>query len=144
LSEVALHKARPFLGICIGMQLLATRGLEFGETPGLGWVPGDVREIAPCDTSLKVPHMGWNTIEIVRPHALLAGISDGSSGEHAYFVHSFHLEASDKANVIARADYGGAITAAVARDNIVGTQFHPEKSQTLGLRLLANFLKWSV
>lgn len=143
LDEVVKRRARPFLGICVGMQLLATRGLEFGETPGLGWIAGDVAQIAPADLGLKVPHMGWNTIDVVQPHPVLDGIAHGPDGLHAYFVHSFHLNAADPATVVATADYGGAITAAVARDTIVGTQFHPEKSQRLGLRLLANFLRWS-
>ncbi len=144
--EHCVHKrGQPFLGICVGMQLLATRGLEFGETPGLGWIAGDVRAIKPCDPALKVPHMGWNTIDVPdpgRPHKLLADIATGAAGLHAYFVHSFHLAAADKAAVAAVADYGGPVTAMVARDNIAGTQFHPEKSQALGLQLIANFLTW--
>jgi imidazole glycerol-phosphate synthase subunit HisH len=144
--EHAVHKrARPFLGICVGMQLMATRGLEFGETPGLGWIAGEVRAIQPSDPALKVPHMGWNTIEVpdpLAPHALLAGIATGPTGLHAYFVHSFHLAAGDPATVMAVADYGGAVTAMVGQDNIAGTQFHPEKSQALGLKLIANFLTW--
>ena len=124
------------------MQLLATRGLEFGETPGLGWIAGDVTAIRPRDPALKVPHMGWNTLDVVRPHALLDGIATGPNGLHAYFVHSFHLAATDPATVVATADYGGPVTAMVGRDNIAGTQFHPEKSQALGLKLIANFLQW--
>ncbi len=140
-TAVGRH-ARPFLGICVGMQLLATRGLEFGETPGLGWIAGDVTAIRPRDLALKVPHMGWNTLDVVRPHALLDGIATGPNGLHAYFVHSFHLAATDPATVVATADYGGPVTAMVGRDNIAGTQFHPEKSQALGLKLIANFLQW--
>ncbi len=142
LEDAVRRRGRPFLGICVGMQLLATRGLEFGETPGLGWITGDVRQIVPTDAALKVPHMGWNTIDVARPHALLDGIATGTKGLHAYFVHSFHLAAAEAATVVATADYGGSVTAMVARDNIAGTQFHPEKSQTLGLALIANFLKW--
>ena len=144
--EHAVHtRGQPFLGICVGMQLMATRGLEFGETPGLGWIAGDVQAIKPSDPALKVPHMGWNTIDIrdpARPHALLAGITTGPTGQHAYFVHSFHLAATDPATVVAVADYGGPVTAMVARGNIAGTQFHPEKSQALGLKLITNFLSW--
>ncbi len=134
--------AKPFLGICVGMQLLADRGLEFGETKGFGRIGGDVCKIVPDDPSLKIPHMGWNTIDVVRKHPVLEGIRTGPDGLHAYFVHSFHLAAKDAGNVVALADYGGPLTAMVARDNIVGTQFHPEKSQALGLALLTNFLKW--
>ncbi len=135
-------KGRPFLGICVGMQLMAERGLEFETTQGLGWIGGDVRAIEPADASLKVPHMGWNTLSVRRDHALLAGIPTGPSGLHAYFVHSYHLAAADPADVIAEADYGGPVTAMVGRANMVGTQFHPEKSQALGLALIANFLAW--
>lgn len=143
LNEAVIAKGRPFLGICVGMQLLATRGLEFETAEGLGWIPGDVVEIKPHDPSLKIPHMGWNTIDEVRPHPLLEGIDTGPRGLHAYFVHSYQLKPSDPAHVIATTDYGGAITAIVGRDNIVGTQFHPEKSQTLGLEFIANFLDWA-
>ncbi len=144
LAEFAHARARPFLGICVGMQLLATRGLEFGETPGLGWIDGEVRLIEPDDPALKVPHMGWNTIHLCRPHPLLDGVATGSSGLHAYFVHSYHFVPKAENDVVATTDYGGAVTAMVARGNIAGTQFHPEKSQVLGLTLLANFLKWRV
>lgn len=144
LQSFAIEQGKPFLGICVGMQLMATRGLEFGETAGLGWIDGDVTAIAPNDAALKVPHMGWNTLTASRPHALLDGIQLGPNGRHAYFVHSFHLLARDPGTVISTSDYGGPITAMVGRDNIVGTQFHPEKSQVLGLRLLTNFLNWSV
>lgn len=142
LHDVVARGGRPFLGICVGMQLMATRGLEFGETPGLGWIPGDVTAIKPVDPTLKIPHMGWNTLTVRREHALLDGIQVGADGLHAYFVHSYHLAAVDPAHVIAESDYGGAVTAMVGRDNIAGTQFHPEKSQTLGLRLIGNFLRW--
>jgi glutamine amidotransferase len=134
-----IGEGAPFLGICVGQQMMATRGLEHGETPGFDWIPGDVVRIAPADPGLKVPHMGWNALEIARPHAVLAGIA---SGDHAYFVHSYHLVPADPAHRIATVDHGGPITAAVARDNLFGTQFHPEKSQATGLRLIANFLAW--
>ena len=144
LEEFAIQRGKPFLGICVGMQLMATRGLEFGETAGLGWIDGDVVAIKPDDPELKVPHMGWNTLTAHRPHELLVGIPLGRDGAHAYFVHSFHLVARDHKALIATSDYGGPITAMVGRENIAGTQFHPEKSQVLGLRLLANFLTWSI
>ncbi|MGO4387730.1 imidazole glycerol phosphate synthase subunit HisH [Microvirga sp. 2YAF29] len=133
---------RPFLGICVGMQLMATRGLEHTTSYGLDWIHGDVKPIAPSDPTLKIPHMGWNTLTQNRPHALLEGISTGPDGLHAYFVHSYALSPTDASDVIATADYGGPVTAIVGRDNIVGTQFHPEKSQALGLKLIANFLRW--
>ncbi len=133
---------RPFLGICVGMQLLATRGLEYATTAGLGWIPGDVGPIRPGDPTLKIPHMGWNTLRAEREHALLAGIPTGEGGLHAYFVHSYALMPDRPGDVVARADYGGPIAAMVARDNVAGTQFHPEKSQRLGLALVANFLAW--
>ncbi len=142
LVDTVRRKGRPFLGICVGMQLMATRGLEFGETAGLGWIAGDVVAIEPTDPALKIPHMGWNTLELLRPHPLLAGMATGPDGLHAYFVHSFHLAARDAADVVARTDYGGRVTAIVARENMAGTQFHPEKSQQLGLGLLGNFLTW--
>jgi glutamine amidotransferase len=141
--EWAVRKAgRPFLGICVGMQLMATRGLEFVETPGFGWIPGDVRAIEPNDAALKIPHMGWNTLNVLSAHPLLSGIKTGCDGLHAYFVHSFHLVSSTRRVVVAETDYGGPVTAMVADGNTAGTQFHPEKSQTLGLQLLANFLGW--
>ena len=142
LDEFAHQRSRPFLGICVGMQLMASRGLEFGVTEGLDWIKGDVALIEPDDPSLKVPHMGWNTLTVRRPHPLLEGIEVGRDGQHAYFVHSYHLKAHQPGEIIATAQYGGAITAMVARGNIAGTQFHPEKSQKLGLKLLANFLDW--
>jgi imidazole glycerol-phosphate synthase subunit HisH len=135
-------RGRPFLGICVGAQLMAERGLEFRTTPGFGWIKGDVKIIEPSDAGLKIPHMGWNTLQVINTHPLLAGIDTGNGGLHAYFVHSFHLAVADRSTLVAEADYGGPITAMVGVDNIAGTQFHPEKSQTLGLRLIANFLKW--
>lgn len=140
LRDAVETKAKPFLGICVGMQLMAERGLEHGVTPGFGWIGGDVIRIEPGDAGAKIPHMGWNTLEPLRTHALLNGLSLGPDGLHAYFVHSYHL-ASAK-DVLARTDYFGPVTAMVGRDNLVGTQFHPEKSQTLGLKLIANFLRW--
>jgi glutamine amidotransferase len=133
---------RPFLGICVGMQLMAERGREYEVTEGLGWIAGEVDRITPADPELKIPHMGWNTLDTARPHPLLDGIAVGPSGLHAYFVHSFHLKPAQRADLVAEADYGGPVTAIVGRDTMVGTQFHPEKSQRLGLRLIANFLKW--
>jgi imidazole glycerol-phosphate synthase subunit HisH len=135
-------QGRPFLGICVGMQLMAERGREYEVTPGLGWIPGEVDRIAPSDPNLKIPHMGWNTLNAMRPHPLLDGIAVGPQGLHAYFVHSFHLQPSERSDLVAQADYGGAVTAIVGRDTAVGTQFHPEKSQRLGLKLIANFLQW--
>jgi glutamine amidotransferase len=141
-EEAAIAKGRPFLGICVGMQLMSERGLEKTVTRGLGWIAGDVKEITPSDPALKIPQIGWNTIDVTRPHPLFSGIETGAKGLHAYFVHSYHLEAKNPAEVLATADYGGPVTAAVARDNLAGTQFHPEKSQALGLALITNFLKW--
>ena len=143
LDEAVTKKAKPFLGICVGMQLLASVGREKTETKGLGWIDGAVQKIVPDDPALKVPHMGWNTLTLDRPHPLFEGIKTGPDGLHAYFVHSYHFVLDDPAHRIATADYGGPITAAVGRDNIFGTQFHPEKSQALGLALIANFLKWA-
>ncbi len=142
LHECVQIKGRPFLGICVGMQLMAERGLEFGTTQGLGWIAGEVHPITPSDTTLKIPHMGWNTLTALQPHELLDGIAIGPGGLHAYFVHSYHLVARDRDVVVAETDYGGPITAIVAKGTVAGTQFHPEKSQTLGLKLLANFLRW--
>ncbi len=142
LNDVVRKNGRPFLGICVGMQLMATRGLEFGDTPGLDWIAGDVTAIHPNDPALKIPHMGWNTLVVSRSHELLNGITTGPNGLHAYFVHSYHLHTTTRDAVIAETDYGGPVTAMVAKDTMVGTQFHPEKSQTLGLKLIANFLKW--
>jgi glutamine amidotransferase len=142
LEEAVRNRGRPFLGICVGAQLLATRGLEHEVVAGLAWIPGDVAPIKPRDPGLKIPHMGWNTLDAKSSHPLLDGVRTGPSGLHAYFVHSYQLYADDPRDVVATADYGGPLTAVVARDNIAGTQFHPEKSQTLGLSLIANFLKW--
>jgi imidazole glycerol-phosphate synthase subunit HisH len=142
LEEAVRERGKPFLGICVGLQLMAERGLEHGLTPGLGWIAGEVRPIAPADPSLKIPHMGWNTLDIARRHALLEGIPTGETGLNAYFVHSYHLVPTGSATLVATTDYGGPITAFVAKDNMAGSQFHPEKSQKLGLALIANFLKW--
>ncbi|KRS12896.1 imidazole glycerol phosphate synthase subunit HisH [Roseovarius atlanticus] len=140
IEEAVLTGGRPFMGICIGMQMLATRGLEYSETDGFDWIAGTVAPIAPSDPSMKVPHMGWNDLVIDTPHPVLDGIK---TGDHAYFVHSYHFEVSDHAQRIAHVEYGGAVTAVVGRDTIVGTQFHPEKSQATGLRIIRNFLTWA-
>jgi len=142
IEDQTIRAGKPFLGICVGMQLMAERGLEHGETPGFGWLPGAVRLIEPADPSLKIPHMGWNTLEATARHPLLAGIPLGPGGLHAYFVHSYHLVAEHAEDVVAVSDHGGAVTAMAARENLAGTQFHPEKSQALGLALIANFLAW--
>jgi glutamine amidotransferase len=142
LEETVRKQGRPFLGICVGMQLMAERGREYVVTPGLGWIGGEVDRITPNDARLKIPHMGWNTLNENLHHPLLDNIRTGPDGLHAYFVHSFHLNAADRSDVVAQADYGGPVTAIVARDTVAGTQFHPEKSQRLGLALIANFLKW--
>jgi len=136
------RQGRPFLGICVGMQLMAERGREYEVMPGLGWIAGEVDRITPSDPSLKIPHMGWNTLNVVEPHELIEDLPLGPQGLHAYFVHSFELKPSGRSDLIAQAEYGGAVTAIVGRDTVVGTQFHPEKSQRLGLKLIANFLKW--
>lgn len=167
LEEMVLHQKRPFLGICVGMQLMSTEGHEHGVTKGLGWIEGKVVPIKPNDPHLKIPHMGWNTLKVNitgsnaetggrteeaatvsnetenNPHPVLNDISLGSDGLHAYFVHSYHFEVENPAHRLLVTDYGGEITAMVGRDNIIGTQFHPEKSQTLGLKLISNFLKWN-
>jgi glutamine amidotransferase len=142
LEEAVRQNGRPFFGICVGMQLLAERGLEYEVKEGLGWIGGEVDRITPSDPDLKIPHMGWNTLNVARPHPLLEGLNFGPQGRHAYFVHSYQLKPSNRADLVAEADYGGPVTAVVARDNIVGTQFHPEKSQKLGLALITNFLRW--
>jgi glutamine amidotransferase len=142
LRDVVEKKARPFLGICVGMQLMSSRGLEKTITEGLGWIEGDVVLMTPDDPDLKIPQIGWNTLELQAPHVLFDGIPTGEAGLHAYFVHSYHLAAKNPEDVVATAGYGGPVTAFVARKNMAGAQFHPEKSQTLGLRLIANFLKW--
>ena len=139
LDECVIGRGRPFLGICVGMQLMASRGREFEDVAGLGWIPGEVVAIKPADPALKIPHMGWNELEPRRAHPVLAGIA---KGDHAYFVHSFEMRCEDAAHVLAATDYGGTLAAVVGRDNLVGTQFHPEKSQATGLRLIANFLGW--
>ena len=142
LTESIRGRGRPFLGICVGMQLMAERGREYEVVEGLGWIAGEVNRIAPRDAGLKVPHMGWNTLDRTRPHPLLEDIPVGPQGLHAYFVHSYHLEVAEHRDLVAEADYGGPVTAVVARDTMAGTQFHPEKSQRLGLQLIANFLRW--
>lgn len=143
LEEAVIEKAKPFLGICVGMQLMASRGLEHGVTEGFGWIEGDVSPIQPADPQLKIPHMGWNTLNLTGQHFVFDGIPTGADGLHAYFVHSYHLNASNRRDVLAHTDYGGPVVAVVARDNLIGTQFHPEKSQKLGLALIANFLRWN-
>jgi glutamine amidotransferase len=142
MTEAVRKKGRPFFGICVGMQLLAERGREYQVTEGLGWIKGEVDRITPKDPTLKIPHMGWNTLNSKRAHPLFEGISLGPQGLHAYFVHSYQLKPADRADLLAEADYGGPVTAALARDNLAGSQFHPEKSQRLGLALLSNFLRW--
>jgi imidazole glycerol-phosphate synthase subunit HisH len=142
LTEAVRRRGKPFLGICVGMQLMAERGREYEVTDGLGWIGGEVCRISPRDPGLKIPHMGWNTLDQRRPHPLFAGIPLGPNGLHAYFVHSYHLRVADGADLVADCDYGGPVTALVARDNYAGTQFHPEKSQKLGLAMIANFLNW--
>lgn len=142
LEERVIGHGVPYLGICVGMQLMAATGLEKGAHEGFGWIPGAVQMITPDDPALKIPHMGWNTLRFAQKHALFENIADGPDGLHAYFVHSYQLAATDPATVLATTDYGGPVTAAVGRDNMVGTQFHPEKSQKLGLTLIENFLRW--
>jgi len=140
LNEAVLVKARPFLGICVGMQLMAERGQEFDSHAGFGWIGGEVVPVTPGDPTLKVPHMGWNELVVRQPaHPVLAGLADGS---HAYFVHSFQFRCTDPGHCLATVDYGGPIAAVVGRDTLIGTQFHPEKSQAAGLRLIGNFLRW--
>jgi glutamine amidotransferase len=142
LEESVRRRGKPFLGICVGLQLMAERGLEHGLTPGLDWIEGEVRVIEPSDQSLKIPHMGWNTLRLAREHALFEGIPTGDRGLNAYFVHSYHLVPAREDALVATTDYAGPITAFVAKNNVAGSQFHPEKSQKLGLALIANFLKW--
>jgi imidazole glycerol-phosphate synthase subunit HisH len=139
LGESVIERGRPFLGICVGMQLMASWGREFEDVAGLGWIPGEVVAMKPADATLKIPHMGWNELEPVQAHPVLVGIA---KGDHAYFVHSFEMRCEHPAHVLATTEYGGRLTALVGRDNLVGTQFHPEKSQATGLRLIANFLGW--
>jgi glutamine amidotransferase len=143
IREVAEQKGRPFLGICVGMQLMSSRGLEKKVTDGFDWIEGDVKEITPSDPSLKIPQIGWNTIHVKHSHPLFDGITTGDDGLHAYFVHSYHLDAVRPDHVLATTDYGGPVTAAVINGNKAGTQFHPEKSQALGLALITNFLRWN-
>ncbi len=142
MTEAVRDKARPFFGICVGMQLMATQGKEYDTTPGLDWIAGDVEKISPRDENLKIPHMGWNTLDLVREHPVLEKLPFGDKGRHAYFVHSYHLKAANENDVVARADYGGPVTAIVAKDTMIGTQFYPQKSQRFGLALISNFLKW--
>ena len=139
LREAVERRAVPFLGICVGMQMLATLGHEYEETPGLGWVPGEIVKITPADPALPVPHMGWNDLVLHGAHPVLEGLK---TGDHAYFVHSWHMQVVDPAHLLAHADYGGPITAIVGTGTVIGTQFHPEKSQSAGLRLISNFLSW--
>ena len=141
-TEAVRNKARPFFGICVGMQLMATRGKEHVTTDGFNWIEGDVEKISPRDEKLKIPHMGWNTLDLIREHPVLEHLPLGPKGRHAYFVHSYQLNAVNDTDVVARADYGGPVTAIVAKDTAFGTQFHPEKSQRFGLALISNFLKW--
>ncbi len=139
LNESVIARGKPFLGICVGMQLMARDGREFGIHKGLGWIDGEVLPLTPSDSLLKIPHMGWNELAVVKPHPLFAGIKPGA---HAYFVHSFEMKPEVRDDLLATTDYGGPVTAAVGHGNMVGTQFHPEKSQEVGLRILANFLAW--
>ncbi|HEX4861577.1 MAG TPA: imidazole glycerol phosphate synthase subunit HisH [Rhizomicrobium sp.] len=139
LEEAVLRRGAPFLGICVGMQLLASVGREFGDHKGLGWIEGEVVRLAPSDGTLKIPHMGWNALSISRPHPVLTGIAPDAD---VYFVHSYAMHPAQPAHTLATCDYGGTFTAVAGRDNILGTQFHPEKSQAVGLALLRNFLKW--
>lgn len=143
IDEAVTRMGRPFLGICVGMQLMSTRGLEKTVTPGFDWIAGDVVEMTPDDPALRIPQIGWNTLDVARDHALLDGIRTGSAGYHAYFVHSYHLAVQRHEDIVATCAYGGPVSAIVARDNLAGTQFHPEKSQTLGLALIGNFLGWT-
>jgi len=143
LNERVIQGGTPFLGVCVGMQLMASEGREKTVTAGLGWIPGAVQFITPSDPALKVPHMGWNTIAITRAHPLFDRIQDGPDGLHAYFVHSYHLVPEDPGHLLATTDYGGPLTACIGRDNMFGAQFHPEKSQALGLQLIENFLRWT-
>jgi len=138
--EAVTARARPFFGICVGMQMMATTGHEYEETPGFDWVAGDIRKIAPSDPALKVPHMGWNDLVIDNPHPVLEGIA---TGDHAYFVHSYAMDVINSAERLAHVDYGGDVTAMIGRDTMIGTQFHPEKSQDAGLRMIGNFLRWA-
>ncbi len=142
LQESVIAQGKPFFGICVGMQMMADHGLEHGQHQGLGWISGQVEKIEPTDKSLKIPHMGWNTLNTITDHPVLNDIPLEENGQHAYFVHSYHFKTANRANDILETDYGGPVTAMVAKDNMIGTQFHPEKSQKMGLALIANFLKW--
>jgi glutamine amidotransferase len=142
LNEAVETSGRPFLGICVGMQLMSSRGLEKTTTEGFGWIKGDVMEIVPSDPTLKIPQIGWNTLALKKHHPLFDGIKTGDDGLHAYFVHSYHLAVENPDDLVATTTYGGAVTAFVAKGNTAGAQFHPEKSQTLGLALISNFLRW--
>lgn len=142
LDEQVLKSGRPFMGICVGMQLMSSCGMEKTITEGLGWITGDVTLMVPEDDTLKVPQIGWNTLDLKRDHPLFSNIRTGENGLHAYFVHSYQLVCQNPDELLATTDYGGPVTAAVIRDNMFGTQFHPEKSQRLGLQLIANFLEW--
>jgi imidazole glycerol-phosphate synthase subunit HisH len=139
MREAVIARGRPFLGICVGMQLMADRGREFETVEGLGWIAGEVVAIEPRDPTLKIPQMGWNEIELRGTHPLLAGLG---AGTHAYFVHSYHFCLDNPEDLVAVTDYGGQLTAMIGRDNLAGTQFHPEKSQEAGLQLIGNFLRW--
>ena len=138
--EAVETRGVPFLGICVGMQMLASWGREYEDVAGFGWVPGEVVRITPSEPRMKVPHMGWNDLVIDQVHPVLAGLE---TGNHAYFVHSYHMQVAEPGDLLAHVDYGGPVTAIVGRDNVVGTQFHPEKSQHAGLRLISNFLGWA-
>ncbi len=140
ITEAVTTRARPFFGICVGMQMMATTGHEYEPTPGFDWITGDIHKIAPSDASLKVPHMGWNDLVIDHPHPVLEGIT---TGEHAYFVHSYAMNVANPAERLAHVDYAGEVTAIIGRDTMIGTQFHPEKSQAAGLRMIGNFLRWA-
>ena len=140
IEEAVTTRARPFLGICVGMQMMASWGREYQDTSGFGWIPGEVVRITPENPALKVPHMGWNDLVLDRPHPVLAGLK---TGDHAYFVHSYQFKVADPAHLLAHVDYAGDVTAIIGRDTMIGTQFHPEKSQSAGLRLIANFLTWT-
>ena len=140
LLEAVEIKGKPFLGICVGMQMMTSWGREYEDVAGFGWIPGDVTQITPSDPAMKVPHMGWNDLVIDRPHPILNGVN---SGDHAYFVHSYAMQPTETEHLLAHVDYGGQVTAIVGRDTMVGMQFHPEKSQSAGLRMIANFLAWA-
>jgi imidazole glycerol-phosphate synthase subunit HisH len=139
LQDAVINRAVPFFGICVGMQLMTSRSLEYGHSEGMNWIGGEVTSLEPSDPSLKIPHMGWNELQITSDHQLLDGLSNG---DHIYFVHSYHVKTTDADHVLGTVDYGGPVTAMIAKDNMIGSQFHPEKSQQAGLRLIGNFLKW--